>query len=578
MSGGNLISSKTCAGSTGSRVLFPESQIACCCPQTVRVSRKWNCTSDLKHSTSRICCRRPIIDKGHVQHNFNVFKHGTFLRMTDYGWQPKRCVKMAVHSGSDSVTDPILVTKRGRNPLWSFFESASDNKSRGDGILREIIVLALPALIAQAVDPVAQLMETAFIGRIGVVELAAVGVSISTFNLVSRMFNIPLLNVTTSFVADDASKENRVNLSSDPASPNLPGKPMLASVSSALVLGTFLGVGEAGILAFLAGPMISLMGVSVMSPMRGPAVKYLVLRAFGAPALVISFAVQGIFRGFKDTRIALSASLAGSLINILLEPILMFTFHFGVSGAAVATVASQYVMAGLLLWNLNKRVVLLPPQLKDLRVNRFLKSGGFLLGRSLALLVVWTLSTSMAARQGPIPMAAHQICRQLWFAAALLSDSLALAAQAIISTAFAQHDYKQAEDTAFLVLQIGAGFGILMGLVLWFGMPTFSRLFTKDSMVLEIVASLTPFLALTQPINSLAFVFDGLHYGASDFSYAAYSMMLLAVPSALILLFCPKLWGLPGVWVGMTAVMFLRMVSGFVRLGAATGPWKFLRQ
>jgi hypothetical protein len=35
----------------------------------------------------------------------------------------------------------------------------------------------------------------------------------------------------------------------------------------------------------------------------------------------------------------------------------------------------RYVMAGLLLWNLNKRVVLLPPQLKDLRVNRFLKSG-----------------------------------------------------------------------------------------------------------------------------------------------------------------------------------------------------------
>jgi hypothetical protein len=33
------------------------------------------------------------------------------------------------------------------------------------------------------------------------------------------------------------------------------------------------------------------------------------------------------------------------------------------------------------------------------------------------------------------------------------------------------------------------------------------------------------FLALTQPINSLAFVFDGLHYGASDFSYAAYSMV-----------------------------------------------------
>jgi Na+-driven multidrug efflux pump len=45
--------------------------------------------------------------------------------------------------------------------------------------------------------------------------------------------------------------------------------------------------------------------------------------------------------------------------------------------------------------------------------------------------------------------------------------------------------------------QIGAGFGMLMGLVLWFGMPTFSRLFTKDSMVLEIVASLTPVSVVT---------------------------------------------------------------------------------
>lgn len=35
------------------------------------------------------------------------------------------------------------------------------------------------------------------------------------------------------------------------------------------------------------------------------------------------------------------------------------------------------------------------------------------------------------------------------------------------------------------------------------------------------------FVALTQPINSLAFVFDGLHYGAADFGYAAYSMVSL---------------------------------------------------
>ena len=45
----------------------------------------------------------------------------------------------------------------------------------------------------------------------GPVELGAVGVSISIFNLVSKMFNLPLLNVTTSFVAEDASDKEIVS-------------------------------------------------------------------------------------------------------------------------------------------------------------------------------------------------------------------------------------------------------------------------------------------------------------------------------------------------------------------------------
>lgn len=45
----------------------------------------------------------------------------------------------------------------------------------------------------------------------GTVELAAVGVSISVFNLVSKMFNIPLLNITTSFVAEDEVSRNAEN-------------------------------------------------------------------------------------------------------------------------------------------------------------------------------------------------------------------------------------------------------------------------------------------------------------------------------------------------------------------------------
>lgn len=46
----------------------------------------------------------------------------------------------------------------------------------------------------------------------GSAELAAVGVSVSVFNLVSKLFNVPLLNVTTSFVAEEqaiAAKDDK---------------------------------------------------------------------------------------------------------------------------------------------------------------------------------------------------------------------------------------------------------------------------------------------------------------------------------------------------------------------------------
>ncbi|KAM4071964.1 hypothetical protein ACJW30_11G098600 [Castanea mollissima] len=58
---------------------------------------------------------------------------------------------------------------------------------------------------------------------------------------------------------------------------------------------------------------------------------------------------------------------------------------------------------------------------------------GFLLGRTLAVLITMTLGTSMAARQGPVAMAAHQICIRVWLAVSLLTDALAASGQVWIS-------------------------------------------------------------------------------------------------------------------------------------------------
>ncbi|KAF3336891.1 MATE efflux family protein 3 [Carex littledalei] len=495
-------------------------------------------------------------------------------------------------ANSQSFSDYSLSSDNGgktfgqdkESPLVSFKEAASNlvgnpvGGTHDSSARNELILLALPAIVAQAIDPFSQLMETAYIGRLGSVELASAGVAVTVFNLISKLFNIPLLSVTTSFVAEEISKNS---ISVDNASQNghMTGEKMrLPSVSSALLLASGIGIVEAIGLFFGSGILLNLMGVSTASPMRCPSEMFLKLRALGAPAVVLTLAMQGVFRGFKDTKTPVLYLGVGNLSSVVLLPVLVYSLGLGVTGAALATVASQYLTMFLLMWSLGKRAELLPPKLEDLQFAGYIKSGGLLLGRTLAVLLTMTLGTAMATRQGPIAMAGHQICLQLWLAVSLLSDAMAVSAQALIASAFAKSDYKKVKEVAYYALKIGVFAGIALAIGLGASFGRLAELFTKDPEVLQVVKSGVLFVSASQPINSLAFIFDGLHYGVSDFSYAAVAMMSVGAMSSLFLLFAPKFYGLPGVWVGLTLFMGLRAVAGILRLQSKSGPWWFLHR
>ncbi|PIA53669.1 hypothetical protein AQUCO_00900328v1 [Aquilegia coerulea] len=351
----------------------------------------------------------------------------------------------------------------------------------------------------------------------------------------------------------------------------------IPSASSALVIGGLLGLFQAIFLIIMAKPLLRFMGIKADSPMLTPAIQYLTLRSLGAPAILLSLAMQGIFRGFKDTKTPLYATVVGDVTNIILDSIFIVTFHWGVSGAAIAHVFSQYLISIVLLWTLRKKINLLPPSIADLQFGRFLKSGSLLLARVIAATFCVTLAASLAARLGPIPMAAFQISLQIWLASSLLADGLAVAGQAILASAFAEKDHEKATATAVRVLQHSLVLGLVLAFVLGVGLQFGSKLFTKDIHVLHLISISIPFVAATQPINSLAFVFDGVNFGASDFSYSAYSMVLVAVVSIVCLVIFFYTHGFIGIWIALTIYMSLRMFAGFWRIGSGSGPWQFLR-
>ncbi|GLT55252.1 hypothetical protein SLA2020_283910 [Shorea laevis] len=495
----------------------------------------------------------------------------------------------------------------GKKPLFLFFKDTR-NVFRNDELGKEIMQIALPSALALTADPIASLIDTAFIGHIGPVELAAVGVSIAVFNQVSKVAIFPLVSVTTSFVAEEDATE-RLNTEAydnetgaDHNGVTNKGYALLnqeiemeeqlprvestyrktndrrhnPSASTALIIASLLGLIQALFLIFSAKPILNYMGIDSSSPMLKPAQQYLTLRSLGAPAVLLSLAMQGVFRGFKDTKTPLYATMVGDVANIILDPIFIFMLRMGVSGAAIAHVISQYLIALILLWRLMKEVDLLPPSINDLQFGRFLRNGFMLLVRVIAATFCVTLAASLAARQGTTSMAAFQVCLQIWLATSLLADGLAVAGQAILASSFAKKDYEKAMATASRVL-----WGLVLGLVLSFSLVAVlqfaSRLFTKDINVLQLISLSIPFVAVTQPINALAFVFDGINYGASDFAYSAYSMVLVAFVSIACLFILSSSYGFIGLWVALSIYMTLRAVAGFWRIGTGTGPWRFLR-
>jgi MATE family multidrug resistance protein len=255
-----------------------------------------------------------------------------------------------------------------------------------------------------------------------------------------------------------------------------------------------------------------------------------------------------------------------NIINVALDPLLIWGLGWGLAGAAAATAIAQWIGAIVFLVLLLKTrrealgIELAWPRLRSLLP--FLKVGRDLLIRTGALVGTMTLATAVAARVGVTAVAAHQVAAQLWLFLALVVDALAVAAQALVSKQLGQRNAAAARAVANRLLQWGLLVGVVLGAGFFASQPILPGFFTDDAATIAAVLSVFPVVALLQPLNGLVFVWDGIYMGAEDFGYLAKAMLVSAAGAAAILLLVrPMGWGLTGVWWGITALMALRAIT-----------------
>ena len=124
------------------------------------------------------------------------------------------------------------------------------------------------------------------------------------------------------------------------------------AVGSAVVLCVVSSLVLTALYLLFAEPILALFGGTVNEETQRLAQEYFFYITIGIPFYMFGQAMNPVIRSDGSPRFAMAATLAGAVTNLILDPVFIYGFHWGMMGAAVATVIGQALTAALSVWYL----------------------------------------------------------------------------------------------------------------------------------------------------------------------------------------------------------------------------------
>ena len=202
-------------------------------------------------------------------------------------------------------------------------------------ILRQLYNLAIPIMGTSFVQMAYNLTDMAWVGRLGSESVAAVG---SVGILTWMASSIALLNK----VGSEVSVGHSVGMQDAKMARNFASHNITISIIISIILGTIFFTFSRGI--------ISLYGLS--DNITFNALNYLKIISTALPFVFMSAAFSGIFNACGRTIVPFYINGVGLIMNMILDPLLIFVFHMGTNGAAVATWIAQFTVFILFVYKL----------------------------------------------------------------------------------------------------------------------------------------------------------------------------------------------------------------------------------
>src|SRR5690606_32288257 len=251
--------------------------------------------------------------------------------------------------------------------------------------------------------------------------------------------------------------------------------------------------------------------------------EYYKIRALGYPLTLVTFAIFGVFRGLQNTSWAMKCSITGAVVNVILDFALVYGIEglippMHLKGAAYASLAAQVTMLVMALWFFFKKT---PFHLRlSFNVNPRLKGlllmAANLFIRTVALNFAIYLANAYATDYGKNYIAAQSILMNIWLFFAFFIDGYANAGNAIGGRLLGARDYKNLWELSKRISKFAVFIAlILMGVCAIF-YHEIGMIFNKEPAVLILFSSVFWIVLLMQPVNAIAFMFDGIFKGLGE--------------------------------------------------------------
>lgn len=413
--------------------------------------------------------------------------------------------------------------------------------------------LAIPATIAGIAEPLLSITDTAIVGNIpvdGLESLAAAGIVGAFLSML-----IWILGQTRSAISTIISQYLGAGKIDEVQS--LPAQAIFLNISlSILILLSTI---------FIVEDIFELLNAS--GKILEYCISYYSIRVWGFPLTLFVFAVMGIFRGLQNTYWPMMIALVGALLNVILDFVLVYGIDgliepMYLEGAAWASLIAQAIMAImafiLLITKTNISLKLKFPLHNEL--GRLVIMSLNLFIRAIALNTALILAVREATALGDKYIGAHTIAINIWLFSAFFIDGYGAAGNIMGGRLLGAKDYNGLWGLAKKITLYGLLVSLVLVLLGFLFYRPIGALFSNEAIVLETFYSIFFIVIVGLPMNTLAFVLDGLFKGLGEMKYLRNTLLAATFLGFVPTLFLGKYlgWGFYGIWIAFTVWMVIR--------------------